>query len=42
VTIDSKLKGFAYCDTEYNIAGKPSNIGLQLLTSRINGESISE
>jgi hypothetical protein len=42
VTIDPKLKGFAYCDTEYNIAGKPSNIGLQLLTSRVNGESISE
>jgi hypothetical protein len=43
VTVDPKLKGFAYCDRIQNIADTPATISLlQLLADRINGEPISE
>jgi hypothetical protein len=43
VTVDPKLKGFAYCDTVQGIDNTPSGISAnQLLTDRINEEPISE
>jgi hypothetical protein len=44
VTVDPKLKGFAYCDmVAGNIDSTPSSISFnQLMTGRINGEAISE
>jgi hypothetical protein len=43
VIVDPKLRGFAYCDSVYNVAATPADISLnQLMTDRVNGEQISE
>ena len=43
VTVDPKLKGFAYCDRVENIDNTPPDISFnQRMKDRINGEPISE
>ena len=43
MTVDPKLKGFAYCNKAEAIDGVPTEVTvLQPLANRINGETVSE